>query len=506
MNKKNSFKKMTKLSSALIAINLLLLSCTSPTYLDARDKTIETVRLTNDLLKPAHVVVTDEAFIDAHPIFQKYHPDWVKRQLTITINQESTLDELLIMLFKNNSKIKVVMDEALIKNMPNLKIAPKTLNGTLVDLVDKICAELDVHYSIDGYQLSLSELETKILQIGILPGSSSYEMGKSSGTVGSTASGAGSLNNGSVRYTSDTKVAQWDNLEDILNTYTSKPNGIVKVNQSSSTVTIIDRPSVVKKIEDFINKYNKINMQQVGIKIQVLEVTLNEGYKRGIDWDLIRESLNTDLNINFDFTNPTNILGAISGSNLGTIDWNIIDGKYNGSGFLVQYIEEQGNVSIVSEPRFTILNNQVSELSILAEEGYVKTRTFNPGNVVTAQSVGLNPGTLLTGFRLYILPTIIEDEILLQITTSISRKVQVDNFGDDGDGNALLQLPKLNDRVFIQRSIVPNNSTLVLTGFKEQAAGTSDASPFKMNLAGGQTAAKNTTEIVILVTPVIIRG
>lgn len=491
----------------MVGISLLLVSCTSPTYLDARDKTLETIRLTNDLLTPAHVVVTDEAFIDAHPIFQRYHPDWVKRQLSITINQESTLDELFTMLFKNNSKIKVVMDDALVKNMANLKIASKTLNGTLVDLVDKICTELDIHYSIDGYELSLSELETRILQIGILPGNSSYEMGKSSGSVGSTASGAGSLNNGSVRYSSDTKVAQWDNLEEILKSYSSKPNGMVKVNQSSSTVTIIDRPSVVKKVDDFIKKYNKINMQQVGVKIQVLEVTLNEGFKRGIDWDLIRESLRTDLNINFDFTSPTNILGAVTGTP-GSIDWNIIDtnSHYNGSGFLIQYIEEQGNVSIVSEPRFTILNNQVSELSILAEEGYVKTRTFNPGNVVTAQSVGLNPGTLLTGFRLYLLPTIIENEILLQITTSISRKVQVDNFGDDGDGNALLQLPRLNDRVFIQRSIVPNNSTLVLTGFKEQAAGTSDASPFKINLAGGQTAAKQTTEIVILVTPVIIRG
>jgi len=91
----------------------------------------------------------------------------------------------------------------------------------------------------------------------------------------------------------------------------------------------------------------------------------------------------------------------------------------------------------------------------------------------------------------------------LQITTSISRKLGI---ATQGTGDQQVQVPTISDRRFTQRSVIPNNSTLVLTGFKEIASSTGDITPFKVGLLGGQGATDKTTEVVILITPVIIRG
>lgn len=252
-------------------------------------------------------------------------------------------------------------------------------------------------------------------------------------------------------------------------------------------------------------------MQQVGVKVQVLEVQLDEQHKRGIDWSIIRNSDNSELTLNMNTGNPPNTSTAIGGLGLDSagaaFGYSIIKpgSEFFGSAInLLQFIEQQGNVAIISEPRFTILNNQAAEIKISDKVNYVKSSR----NTLTAggSQVAIETDELTTGFYLYIVPTIFDEEVLLQISTSLSRRLGVTDFTSGVAGQDKVQLPNTSDRRFTQRSLVPNNSTLVLTGFKEMQSKTGDVTPFKINLLGGQAAGRSTTEIVVLVTPVIIQG
>lgn len=520
------YTKLKYLSINSIVI-LGIASCTSPTYLDARDNIQEVFEQTQDLLKPAHVVVTDEAYIDSKPIYKAKHPEWMERRLDIKISDETTLKQLMSKLFEGSSKIKVMYQGELAQEGVDAPLMPTKLRGQLKDVINKISKMINYHYIIDGYDLVWAKYETKIFQLGIPPGEASYKMGdrdfSSSYDINAQASVGSEQKAGYIVYESGDDSNIWNTLQDVVDKLKSN-EGEAHINRDSSTLTITDRPSNVKAVAKYVEDFNKFNMQQVGIKIQVLEVELDEEHKRGIDWNVLRETIRSKLNFDFNLGDAPNTLGSLTGTVGGNLIWNILDpqagsvdnlenrskNSYAGSNLtLIQYIEQQGNVSIISEPRFTVLNNQAAEIKIVRDEGYVHKRS----NTITQNSsqVSIEPGSIKTGFTLYIIPTIFDGKVLLQITTSLSRKLALTTFSESSTDNAnnttetsSIQLPTISDRRFTQRSVVPNNATLVLTGFKENSHGIGDISPFKMKFAGGQSAVNKTTEIVILVTPVII--
>lgn len=507
MFKKNGF----------IVINLVfilsLLACTSPTYLDAEDAIAKSIDSTQDLLTPAHVIVTDEAFIDTKPVFHEYNPRWTEREVSVTSDGTVSFRQLMAVLFKDSTKVKVIYQDG----VEDPIIDGVNINGKIIDVLKQIKKSVNYHYIIEDNDLVWLPSETRIFQLGVLPGSVTYSMGgaTTTSTSGFGATVGSEVKGGDVTYKNSGSNSTWKKLNETLKTLVSK-TGTFILNEDASTVTVIDRPNNMQTITDYVEKFNNYNLQQVGIKIAVIEVELSEEYKRGIDWDIVRKSLaNGSLNTTTSLVMNNNIvpnpLGTLNGdTGGGTLSWILSDPDSNygdGTNAAIQYIEEQGNLAILSEPRFTVLNNQVAEIKITRDEGYVKERKDVVTNNVA--QVSITPGSIKTGFSLYIVPTIFDSEVLLQITTSLSRRVALAGFDtavSAGNTTTALQLPIISDRRFTQRSVVPNNATLVLTGFKEVQNATGDISPFKVDLAGGQGATNKTTEIVILITPVIIRG
>ncbi len=485
---------------------ILLISCSSSTYLEAESAVSKRVKSTRSLLAPAHVVVTDDAYIDSKPIFTEFYPNWTAREVSVDLNGNTVrLKALMSELFKASGDVRVTYQEGI----EDVDIKDIVLNGRLYEALNEISKHINYHFIIKDNTLTWTPRKTKIFQLGILPGEVDYMMGGATNTS-STGFGAivgSGIKGGEVTYKNSAGGSVWETLTKTLDKLISKPDGSYVINKDASVVTVIDRPNNMDAIQDYIKKFNDYHMQQVGVKIQVLEVELNDEHKRGIDWELIRTTLNSKTNLAMNFTRNLSPLASVTTDDGGSFTYTSLDGKYNGSKAIVQYLEQQGNLSVLSEPRFTVLNNQVAEIKITNDQGYVKSRTDTLTSLGTSQ-VSLEPGSIKTGFSLYIVPTIFDDSaVLLQITTSISRRTALESFKTDSSSTINdLQLPTISDRRFTQRSVIPNNSTLVLTGFKSIENSTGDLTPFKVNLLGGQGATNKSTEIVILITPVIIRG
>jgi type IVB pilus formation R64 PilN family outer membrane protein len=503
-----NFNKLSKLIQWPISflIIYLLIGCSSPTYNEANDKIAATLDKTSNLLNPAHVVVTDEAFIDSKPISIEVHPEWTARPVNVDLNGNAIkLKALMDELFKNNGEIRVHYQEGI----EDLEIKDLVINGKIIDVLFLVSKYVNYHFVIDGNNLTWTLKKTKIFQLGILPGEVTYSMGGVSNDTtynGGFGSIVGSgVKGGDVTYRNSAGGSVWDTLQKTLDRLISKNDGSYVINKDASVVTVIDRPNNLDAIADYVKKFNNYHLQQVGIKIQVLEVELNEEHKRGIDWELIRTTLKNSIDLKMQLSRNVSSLATIEPGEDSTFTFKNLTGKYAGSNALIQYLEQQGHLTVLSEPRFTILNNQVAEIKITRDEGYVRERKDTLTSLGTSQ-VGITPGSIKTGFSLYVVPTIFDSEVLLQITTSISRKVDLVSFNTDSTTNSGIQLPTISDRRFTQRSVIPNNSTLVLTGFKSVSNSTGDLTPFNVNILGGQGASNVTTEIVLLITPVIIRG
>ncbi len=505
---KGNFFKWTLVAMVIFS----LIGCSSPTYLTAESNINTSKKKSKALLNPAHVVVTDEPYIDSKPVFADYNPAWTEREVSVDLNDNTIkLKALMGQLFKETGDIRVVYQEGI----DDVDVKDIVVDGKLIDVIKEISKKVNYHYIIEEKVLTWTPRMTRIFQLGVLPGEVSYTMG---GATTSTSTGFGAVvgsgaKGGDVTYKNSAGGSVWDTLTKTLDQLVSKNTGSYVINKDASIVTVIDRPNNMDAVADFVRKFNNYHMQQVGIKIQVLEIELNNEHKRGIDWNLIRRGLaaTTTSAAVPRVSTGLQLARSISplASNFSDTDSfsfiiNKISGKWAGSNLFMQYLEQQGNLTVLSEPRFTVLNNQIAEIKITTDQGYVKSRKDTLTSLGTSQ-VALEPGSIKTGFSLYVVPTIFDSEVLLQITTSISRRVALESFSSTS-GTEDLQLPTISDRRFTQRSVIPNNSTLVLTGFKSMEHATGDLIPFEVNVLGGQGATNKTTEIVLLITPVIIRG
>jgi type II secretory pathway component GspD/PulD (secretin) len=309
------------------------------------------------------------------------------------------------------------------------------------------------------------------------------------------------------------------------------PDGKVLVSQSTTTVTVRDRPTNMALIERYIRNLNKNLSRQVLVKIQVYEVTLNSAFNFGINWQVIKRGfLGTNFTLNADYGTPVSITPLsstsafsrsgytvpVEGANGGLPSLGALQADPNhitGVNLLVSALEQQGRVSVVSEPRVVCLNNQVSVINIVDKQGYaasVSSTALAGGSGSGGSSVtsSITPGTIVTGLILYILPKIMGDKVYLQVNADLSSLIQIVPFtsGTGGSSPASIQVPHTSEKEFNQRSVIGSGDTMILSGYKQVQNQTGAMQLFGSQALGGKAASQANSEMVVLITPIIING
>jgi type IVB pilus formation R64 PilN family outer membrane protein len=182
----------------------------------------------------------------------------------------------------------------------------------------------------------------------------------------------------------------------------------------------------------------------------------------------------------------------------------VLKGPFKDSSLLVKALSAQGKVSIVTQPSVTTLNLQAVPMQVATQTGYVASVTSNQVAQV-GTSVGIEPGTVTTGFNMMLLPYAMADrQVLLQYNISLSNLAKLETFGDKNTGQ--VQLPTVDLRAFAQKVRLRSGETLALSGF-EQNSDTSKrsgvGSPNNQALGGSRYGEKHHSVIVILITPVV---
>ena len=401
-------------------------------------------------------------------------------------------------------------------------------SGNLKTALDDIAEQTGYAYTLSGNQIIWSAFETRTFNISFMPGASSYSLG------GSLNGASESDNENSTGMAGDTQYSKiagnlsiWKDLTETLNKLKSK-SGEVMVSQSSTTVTVRDYPENVAAMARYIKKLNKILSQEVQLRVKVINVSLDKQYDYGINWKLIGEKVGRfQYGITGSAGAATALGGATEDATGALTNFTFGTGK---SSAVLQALSEQGNVSVVTQPTVVTLNNQVASIRITQDEGYLKSLTntiTTSGSASTSASNSINssitPGTVTSGFILYILPKIQGNQVYLQITSTISdltklQKVSTSPTDSSSSSSSssssasnssnymAIQVPTLSSKEFNIRSKVHNGNTLVLAGFKSMKNQTSSASPFGVTPLGGQGAEKTNVQTIVMITPVIVKS
>lgn len=521
----------------------MLAACNSPVYnqteanvADVKIKASDARRKSDkDAKAPPPLVVKDGMYVDTTPISIHKQPQWLKNHVVIRGDQlPFSYYSRTIGAGAGNgvlTKYQTGLD-------PSLNVT-MNYSGTVKGALDLLASKSGYVYTVHGTSIYWQAFITKTFDIAFMPGGTDYMMGNAStgggasGTAGGGGAGGGIVSN---YVSSDSSDSEYSNLKGTLSVWTDldnsikqmlSPEGKVMVSESTTSLTVRDRPTNVQLVEQFVSNINKNLSKQVLVKVQVLEVNLENSFEFGIDWQIIAKAFNkSPFVINGNYGTPVSITSLTSQRALSTgavapavpiFGTQVQPNTANpipSYTILLNALNQQGKTSIVTEPRVVCLNNQVSVVRIVQQEGYlasVQNTSLASGGTAPTSTVTsqLTPGTVITGLTLYILPKILKDRIYLQVNADLSTRLPftLGTTGTEGSANfSQIQLPNITEKHFNQRSVIKSGDTLILAGFR-QVSNVANANQFLTSQAlGGKGSQQLNKETIVLITPIILPG
>jgi MSHA biogenesis protein MshL len=429
---------------------------------------------------------------------------------------------------------------------------------TVFEALEAIHEMYGYDYKTDGsriYILPLT-LQTRIFQVNYLTGqragtsslrviSGSVSDSPASGTSGTitttTTTGGAGRTQDSSKVTMTSSADFWDELGKALSAIVGNEKGRnVVVSPMSGVIVVRAMPDELKNVAAYL-KASQISIErQVILEAKIVEVQLNDGYQAGVNWAAFRNNSNGRISVGqlaaggtlqpgtaatgMPITAGTSMgtvtpganlvagatVGAITGQTAGTL----FGLAFQTSNFaaLLDFLESQGNVHVLSSPRIATLNNQKAVLKVGTDEFFVtnvSTTTTTGTATTTTPSVTLQP--FFSGIALDVTPRIDQNgEIILHVHPSVSQVSTVTKTVNVGGGvNGVLNLPLASSSVSETDSIVrAHDGQIVAIGGLMRQATFEDRSGLpglsKSPLAGQTNQRSEKRELVILLKPTVV--
>lgn len=376
----------------------------------------------------------------------------------------------------------------------NLVVHPKvtgkiSLNIKNVTLVEALSAVRDIYgydfqQSLYGIQILPRQQQTRIFPINYLnvqrQGMSGMSVSSGQVSAKSTSSENGSDNQSSETQTINTSRVDtksgtdfWSNLKNTLQLMvSSEQDAQVVVDAHAGIVIIKGMPKTIKTIESYLDRAELSVQKQVLIEAKIIEVTLNDSFQSGINWNTLsaRSAKNSwDAGVSSAaLANEDRIAGIFS------LNFNI--GDFAGA---LQLLETQGDVKVLSSPRIATVNNQKAVIKVGTDEFFVTEITNNTttSTTGTTESPEIELTPFFSGIALDVTPQVGDkDEVILHVhptVTEVEEKVKTIALG-----NSNYNLPLAFSRVRETDSIVKARSgqIVVIGGLMQNRQEVTEAS------------------------------
>jgi len=436
---------------------------------------------------------------------------------------------------------------------------------TVMEALDTIRELYGYEYRVQGKRIFIepNTVKSRVFQINYLSsrrqGSSDLRVTGSSMTAGTTGSTggtgttttatstagqpapAGTGTPSSARSSDTSRVSMttdsdfWGDLSRALATIVGNAeNRSVVVNPSSGVVLVRALPNELRNVEKYLRATQLVAERQVMLEAKIIDVTLSEDFQSGVNWGAFKSGPNSRSGIGVaqpgatlgvgaatqtigQATSPNlsvtpGLLGSIAAS---TLSKGFIGLAFQTSNFaaLLNFLETQGSVSVLSSPRIATLNNQKAVLKVGTDELFVtnvtsSTTTTTTGSV-SSPSVTLQP--YFSGISLDVTPQIDEDgNIILHVhpaVSTVAEKEKVIDLGSLGIYRLPLAASSINETDSIVR--VQDGNIVAIGGLmrQEQSSDRSQlpgASGAVANALGQRASALRKRELVILIKPTMI--
>lgn len=283
-----------------------------------------------------------------------------------------------------------------------------------------------VLYAIDYPQLTRSGSGSASITLGGANNGGGYGQNGQTQPVAQTLGGNGQIQTGSdatqVSISQENQNTFWTGLESELRTMLKDGDSLV-VNKFSGVAQVTAPVRRQETIRAFIELVNRRITQQVEIEARIVEVTLHNERKLGVDWDL---AASTAGSVQLDASAPLQV-GGVGGTLLAanTFAANLGFGRATA---VIHALQQQGQVKTVAQPRLRALNNQTAFIKVGEDRPFFRlqqTTTLQQPGATTAfnqTQENFTVSTITIGTILAVTPQIDGDRVItLDVLPAITR-------------------------------------------------------------------------------------
>lgn len=448
---------------------------------------------------------------------------------------------------------------AVLKGM-NVSWANDVDQGALVDVdiraeddffeaIDNILRQLDYFHEVKGNSIIIKHKETRKFHIGMPFMAPQFNLGVGGDVLGGNDVSAHEMT-GKIQVTSQPENANsfdiWanirENLDQILDIWTTEevvtpqpagapapaagqmlypadaaaaPPAVVTNRKPGKGYYTIDKPvglitvtaprSLLEKVDSYIGNLKKELYRQVSIEAKIVEVTLSADNRTGINWEDLLQNPGNPFSFSMDFQklNPLH-------HNLGTQN-KFLTLQTQNFGLILDAIEEQGHVEVISNPKISVMNGQPAMISVGSTQTYIDTVEASVSDGVVTYSV--ETSSVMSGLGMAVIATIIDDDevvlTLTPVTSEVTTPIEYKQFGLDGSE---VGLPEVAIREMTTLVRIKNGEMLIVGGLMDSTSDYSEAQIPALGdapgpggkLFGESGTIKEKKELVILLRPVVL--
>ncbi|MDB5762629.1 MAG: mshL [Herminiimonas sp.] len=415
---------------------------------------------------------------------------------------------------------------------------------TVFEALDAIRELYGYDYKVEGTRIYVKPLtlQTRVFQVNYLTGSrngtsdirvtsgSVSDAGTASTTGGITAPAApgSGRSSSSSNITTSSRSDFWAELKSSLEAIvgSGKEGRSVVISPQSGVVVIRAMWGELRDVAAYLKATQLSVDRQVILEAKILEVQLNDSFQSGVNWAAFGKGGNSLITAGRQLPAAglqpngsligTKFPDGVATANAGL--GNLFGLAFQTSNFaaLISFLETQGTVHVLSNPRIATLNNQKAVLKVGTDEFFVtnvSTTTTTGTATTTNPSVTLQP--FFSGVALDVTPQIDDSgNIILHIHPSVSNVTTVDKNVNLGSGGTLT-LPLASSSISETDSVVrgKDGHVVAIGGLMRQST-TSDRSQLpgagNVPVLGGLLRNTNEVtqkrELVILLKPTVVQG
>ena len=268
--------------------------------------------------------------------------------------RDARLHDVLLSMFKD-SDVNVALDPDIGEHVATFDIK----SASLEEAFQHVLSTYDLAYRFDGSFLRIGPTSRRVFDVDYPATAAAADASSSSGSTATSATESSGSSSGSAA----AAATFWSSLRTDLAALTSGQAGSRLVtNPTLGTVLVEGPPSLVRRIETYLATAHRRATRLVSIEARVLEVTLSDAVQLGVDWSLFPDFFNTAKQ---GLAGGGAVVSQSLGSAADALRVGLI--KTDTFSVLVDMLERQGQLRVLSNPRVSTLSNVPAQIRVVEQ-------------------------------------------------------------------------------------------------------------------------------------------